>query len=366
MKKYRVLEIASMNHRAGIENFIMNVLRNIDHEKYQIDFLYTNNLVGPYDNEILSYGCNIYRIEPIGPSITMVKKHNNSLKELLLNINPNVVHIHANTAVGCLDSIIAKVMKINKIIVHSHNSLCGGKRSKLLHYFFKPMINYCATDKFGCSKSACRWMFYGKNNTVIKNGININNYKYNAKINAIIRKKYNLVGDKVIGHVGRFTLQKNHDFIIDTFNIIHKRNKCTKLILVGDGETKLDIINKIKLLDLVDSVIIIDESDNINEIMQSFDLFILPSIWEGLGIVLIEAQAVGIPCIVSEAIVDEAKITNLIHTVSLSKGPEGWANKAFSLFNSDKKDYKNELIEAGYDIKTTSNFLEDVYSWRKR
>lgn len=365
MRKYHILEIVSMNHRAGIENFMMNVLRNIDHKKYQIDFLYTNNLVGPYDDEILSYGCNIYRIEPTGQSINMIKKHNDSLKKLLLDINPDVVHIHANTAIGCLDSIVAKRQKIKKVIVHSHNSSCGGVRSKLLHYFSKPLVNYSTTDKFGCSKAACRWMFYGNNTKIVRNGIDIAKYKYSKKIDDNIRKKYNLEGNKVIGHVGRFTLQKNHDFIIDMFNIIHKKDKNTKLVLIGNGQTKSDIINKIRLLNLLDSVVIIDEIDNINEVMQCFDLFVLPSIWEGLGIVLIESQVVGIPCIVSEAIVDEAKITDLVHTVSLSKGPEEWADRVFDLLTSDKKDYRNEIIDAGYDIKITASFLENIYRGRK-
>jgi glycosyltransferase involved in cell wall biosynthesis len=362
MKKYRVLEIASMNNRAGIENFIMNVLRNIDHDKCQIDFLYTTNLIGPYDDEILSYGCNIYRIEPTGRSITMIKKHNDSLKKLLLDINPDVVHIHGNTAIGCLDSIVAKRLKINKIIVHSHNSSCGGLRSKILHYLFKPLINFSATDKLGCSIAACEWMFYRNNFKVVNNGIDTSKYKYCKKTDSSIREKYNLFDYKIIGHVGRFTLQKNHGFIIDTFKIVHERDKNTKLMLIGSGETKIEVIKKIEMLNLSDSVLILDEVYNINEIMQSFDLFVLPSKWEGLGIVLIEAQAVGIPCIVSESIVEEAKITDLVHTVSLKKGPKEWADKVLNLITSDKKDYREELIDSGYDIRITSNFLENVYS----
>ena len=224
-----------------------------------------------------------------------------------------------------------------------------------------------ATDYFACSYLAGEWLF-GKNNIkngkvkVIHNAVNYDRFKYDEKIRKEIRKEFKIKDNELLfGNVGRFIVQKNHTFLIDIFKEIHKKNKNTKLILVGIGEKEEEIKEKVKRLDLDNFVIFAGFRKDVNKIMQAMDVFLLPSICEGLPIVGVEAQAAGIPSFASKDVVtSEAKISKVFNFISLDKKAEEWAD---IILNSDltRKDTKDELKKAGYFIEDSAKELVDFY-----
>lgn len=368
MPKTVVLEIAGMQAKAGIENYIMNMLREFDHDKIQVDFLYSTDEIGPYDEEILSYGGQIFRVPRTGASIWKIIRHFHAVRQVLKD-HPEIstVHIHANTAIGCLDARVAKAMRVSQVIVHSHNNGVKGLRGHILHAISRVFIHGCSSRNFCCSSAAGKWMF-GVNGKydVVPNAIFLPKYKFDAVCRNKVRKQNGWSDYKVIGHIGRMTEQKNHKFIIKVFNDIYRKHSKTRLLLIGDGELRNEIEKQINEYGLDSVVTIIRQTDNVYEYLMSMDLFLFPSVFEGLGIVLVEAQASGLPCLVSDAICDEVKITDLIHTCLLTDESRVWADCAWNLLDNTKErcsdEYIEQLTKAGYEVKTAALHLASVYT----
>lgn len=368
MNKSRILQIAGMRHRAGIENFIMNVVDNIDTSRIQIDFLYTWTERGPFDDRLERKGCKLYRIDSYGKNPIKIISHTKQLYNLLKN-NKDIgaVHIHGNTAIGCLDACIAKISGIKRVIVHSHNSGVGSFRSKLLHKIIKRIIDPFIDDRFACSEQAWNWMFLKHNkysgvNKIIQNGIDTKKYVFNKDIRKYQKEKWGLKENLTVGFVGRLTEQKNPLFLLEIFNSLLKFEPKAKLMIVGDGEYKEVMQKKVLELNIDEQVIFTGVQPNVNDLMQAMDVFILPSVWEGLGIVLIEAQAAGIPCIVSDIIAEEVLITNLITKISLKENVDSWAKTILNAIKyNEKLDTYKEIVHSGFDIKTTAEWLEAFY-----
>lgn len=361
MSKKVVLEIANMGSRYGIETFNMNVLRNLDHSIVQLDFL--SLLEGPFDEEIQYYGGRIFRIS----SLKNIKKHFKELKVLLCK-HPEIttVHIHGNSAIGCLDALVAQKARIPQIIIHSHNDSCNGMRQKMLHYISKQLIKNVATLKLCCSDAAGQWMF-GKNADyhVIPNAINLQQFIYSESKAKSNKKKYNLKGYKIIGHVGRMEVQKNHKFIIDVFDQIYRKHPDVRLLLVGDGSLRSEVEEIIYSKGLKKVVTIIRNSSDVAELLQMMDLFLFPSLWEGLGISLVEAQASGLPCVVSDAIKEEVCVTPLVCKLPLCNGAAFWAEIVWQELEKEKQrqssKYIDALDEAGYNIVHLAKKMQTVY-----
>lgn len=367
MTKTVVLEIASMQARAGIEMLLMNMLRNFDHEAVQMNFLYSNQKEGPFDQEILSYGGEIFRILPTGPSLKKISAHRKGLLKVLRE-HPEIttVHIHGNTAVGCLAARTARKAGIPQVIVHSHNDTCGNLRGKILHIVSKRMIRGQMTRSFCCSDAAGAWMFgKGTNYTVFQNAIPLEKYRYSVEIAQQVRAEFGLENCKVIGHVGRMTQQKNHVFILKVFQKVYMEHPEARLLLIGDGKLREELGQTCKNLGISQAVIPLRESDCVERMMQAMDVFLFPSIWEGLGIVLVEAQAAGLPCVVSDIIQNEVRVTELVEALSLKEPLEKWAEYVWRLANQfydrTSNSYIEKLCNAGYDISEVAAFLQKTY-----
>ena len=367
MDKTVVLEIANMEGRYGIENYLMNMLRNFDFDKVTVHFMSYNP--GPFDEEIKSYGGEIFRIPPLGASFKKIRTHNKAFKKLLLD-HPEIqtVHIHGNTAIGCVDARIAKKMGVKKVIVHSHSDGCKNLRSYILHFIGRFLIARNTTGKISCSEAASKWMFgRSKDSRVLKNAINIEKYRFSKERSKGIKKKLGLEGKLVVGHIGRIEKPKNHFFILDVFCQIHKKNSQTRLMLIGDGTLRESVLEKARELGIEDAIVHIKQSDCVNDMLLAMDIFLFPSIWEGLGISLVEAQASGLNCIASDIIKDEVCVTELIERHSLSEGADVWAQATWKILkksqdkerSSDK--YIAELRKAGFDEKDAAKILQDIY-----
>lgn len=367
MEKTVVLEIANMEGRYGIENYLMNMLRNFDFDKVKIHFMSVTP--GPFDEEITSYGGEIFRVAPLGATFQKIRTHNQEFRKLLAE-HPEIqtVHIHGNTAIGCIDARIAKKMGVKQVIVHSHNDGCNNLRSYILHLIGRIVIFGDTTKRVSCSEAAARWMF-GRNmdSMILKNAIDVEKYRFRKDSSIKLKKELGADGKKIIGHVGRMEKQKNHMFILDVFHHIHKKHPETCLMLIGDGSLSQEIAQKAKELGLEDAIVHIKQCDCVNEMLQAMDVFIFPSMWEGLGISLVEAQASGLNCVVSDIIKDEVCVTELIAKHSLSEGAEVWAEAVWNTLeaNQDKErsseNYIDELRKAGYDEREAARILQDIY-----
>jgi glycosyltransferase involved in cell wall biosynthesis len=223
-------------------------------------------------------------------------------------------------------------------------------------------VKVLVTDRFACSQKAGTFLFGKKDFAIINNAIEVKKYIFNEETREKIRTKLNLNNKFVIGHVGRLSIEKNHLFLLDVFAQVH--NKCidSVLLLVGEGALKLKIKEKVKALGLEDNVVFLGVCSNVNEIYQAMDVFVLPSLFEGLPTVGIEAQTAGLMCFFSDEVTPEVKVTNFVQFISLKNNASYWSEQILKYSNGYKRYDKSEiLIQAGYDIKNTAKQLEDFY-----
>ena len=359
MKKVIVLHMVRKMELGGIQALIMDAYRNIDKNKVQFHFLV--NSKGVYDDEIIKLGGKIHympHITETGPS-RYKKNLNNFFKT---HPEYKILHSHFVHFSGIIVKVAAK-SKIPVIIAHSHNISTKTKGIKKIYKdLIKKNIKKYATDFFACSLDAAKYIFEEKykSATIIKNGIEIEKYKYDSEKRKEIRQELNIDNDTtVIGHVGRVCKQKNHTFILKIFKEYLKLNPNSKLLLIGDGDLRENIENEIEVSDLSNKVLFFKEI-NACEYYNVMDYFLFPSIYEGLGITLIEAQANGLPSFTSTAVPLEANVTGKIHYLDLDKGSKYWAN---IIYETDKSRYVayDEIQKSGYDIKDTARKLEEFY-----
>ncbi|MFC0654261.1 glycosyltransferase, partial [Lederbergia wuyishanensis] len=262
----------------------------------------------------------------------------------------------------------AKNYGIPNRIVHGHNIRQGGSSlHKYIHGINQFLIETYATDYFACSEPSARWTFpkrilERKEYGVINNAIESERFKFNEQIRNKIRKELGIEDKFVIGHIGRFHPQKNHTYLIDIFKQIHIKSGESVLLLVGDGNLRPDIERRIQELGLTDSVIFTGIRKDVAEILQAMDIFLFPSLYEGLGIVLVEAQATGLKCFTSNKVVPESvNVTGLVEFIDLEKSPEHWAGEIFRKKDYQRKNTINDIKKSGYDITQVANEIQVWY-----
>lgn len=355
----RLLQVVTYMGRGGLETMIMNYYRNIDRSKIQFDFLVHRQEEAAYDKEILSLGGHIYRMPVLNP---FSKAYFSSLDSFFKKHRYNIVHSHLD----CMSAYPLKIAQKNGVsvrIAHSHNKSQDKNLKYPIKLLSKRLIPKYATHLFACGKEAGYWMFNGKPYTILNNAIDAQMYTYNEQIRNEVREELNLTNDNfVIGHVGRFNPQKNHGFIIDVFNAVYKRDKNARLVLVGSGDGQQAIEDKVKSLGLSDSVLFLGSRGDVNRVLQAMDVFLFPSLYEGLPLSIIEAQAAGLPCIISDNVPDECIKTDRVFRYSLGEPADFWADKIFEALKISKKDTLSEIVASGFDIKENSRKLEDFYT----
>lgn len=338
----------------GVESVVMNYYRNIDKSKIQFDFICDEDSTNIPRAEIESMGGRIILIPPY----QKVFKYQKELKKVLKDGQYKIVHSHIN-ALSVFPLRAAKKAGVPVRIAHSHSTTNKKEWKKnLLKMALKPFSKVYATDYFACTEHAGRWLFgdkeFDKGNVyVLNNAIDLDKFKYNEQVRIAKRKELGIDDNTiVIGHAGRFVAQKNHEFIIDVFNEVHKENKNTKLMLIGKGPLEEQIKEKVKQYGLTEAVMFLGQRpEDIHELYQAMDIFLFPSLYEGLGMVAIEAQCSGLPCICSTEVPQIAKVTDNAEFVKLEESLEIWKKKVLDSYNNkDRKDYKDEIASHGYDI----------------
>jgi len=361
----RILHVVGSMNRGGTETMIMNLYRQIDRSKVQFDFMVHTSDKCAYDDEILELGGKIYRV-PMFKGTNYFSYQNAWIQFFNTNQEYKIIHGH----IGSSAAIYLKLAKRNGCftIAHSHNTKSIGKNLKsFLYPYFSYPTRYIADFFFGCSKNAGSDR-YGKKVVssdkfkVLNNAIPANKYRYSNEIREQLRKKLNVEEKTVLGHVGRFSHQKNHQMLINIFQTLHKENPDTVLLLVGDGELRKSIENRVVDLGLSDSVIFTGVRSDIPELMQAMDVFVFPSLYEGLGLVAIEAQAAGLRCVVSDSIPKEAFVTDLIKSLPLEEPVDIWAKSILQYSKGYVRKNTYEVIKNnGYDILDIAKWLESFY-----
>lgn len=358
----KVLHFVTVMDRAGQETFIMNVYRAADKSKYRFNFLCDTHRKGDYDDEINELGGGIFYLpeRKNNHGFKRYKEEISLLKGWLISNKEeyDCVHLHTHHALDVWAHLEAcRQAKVKNIIIHSHSTT--GENIGL-HKIARIFNNvFYRFNKLACSKDAGDWLF-GKsqrnNVSVIYNGIDINEFKYSENNRNKIRKEFNLADKTVIGHVGRFTKLKNHTFLLDVFSSYHQINPNSVLMLVGKGELEEEIQKRVKELNLEDSVIFTGTRDDVGALLSAFDIFVFPSIFEGLGIVLIEAQVNGLSVITNSNIPKEAIISDSVTLLPI-KSVENWANCINML--SEKR--TNNIDYDKFNVKNTSKQILDIY-----
>lgn len=358
----RILHVVTKMDAGGIETLLMNFYREIDKSKVQFDFLLHRTEKGFYDDEINRLGGKLYYV----PSISILK-HKRYLKALDVFFSKHseyrIVHSHIN-AFSMFVLRAAKNHSIPIRIAHSHiaNPSFSFIKTPVRCYCIAKIKEYC-THMFACSEMAGQWL-YGKNVLtksnfrIINNAIDSEKFVFNPPLRDKLRKELKVEEKTVLIHVGRFTNQKNHHFIIELFNLYHKLNSESCLLLFGEGPLFNKIKSQIKKYSLEESVYLMGVKDNINEYMMAADCFVFPSIYEGLGIVAIEAQTAGLLTICSKYVPIEANISSLYHSEILD------CNRWVEIINNNIpyfREINNVAIENNYDIKVVTAWLQNFY-----
>lgn len=366
MKK--ILQIGMTRNVGGLETYLMNQFRKLDRARIVYDFV---NITGEYQiafaDEIEQAGSKIFAI----PS-----RHKNPLQhylewlKLLRKIRGqyDAIILNANSLSYVFPIFAAKFFGIPRRIFHSHNSgdeLEMGILRKILVKFNQLLLDSSVTDRFACSEKAGRWMFGEKKFHVIRNAIDARKLRFDSTVRDQVRKDLKIDRNFVLAHVGRFTFQKNHEFLIDIFARVAEKMPEAILLLIGDavGDSRfLDATrDKVEHLNLKDRVKFLGLRHDVDKLMQAFDCFILPSRFEGLPMVGIEAQAAGLPCIFSDTITRELEITkNLVQYVPLDS-VDKWRIAIENARKLPRRDTLDEISKAGYDISTEILKLERMF-----
>ena len=358
----RILQFVGNMDAGGMETFLMNMYRKIDRSAFQFDFVVHYKKKGVYEDEIHQLGGNIYCLPLLEEKNPI--RYSRKLKQLFRE-HPEykIVHGH-HSALGFLYLKIAKECDIPIRIAHSHNSEYTRTVRGLVTHLFEKFYPYNANWYLACSYNSGVFMFGHKRRfTVVKNGIDVEKFRFRDTIRNQKRKELNIENKFVIGHVGRFQTQKNHKFLIKVFKEIHKRMSDAVLVLVGDGELRNQIENEIRNYNLEKYVILTGVRTDVNELVQAFDVFLFPSLYEGLPLTLVEAQISGLPIVCSSVITDECKMIPEYYTLGLNENISEWVHVVMklTLITHDRSvSYKN-IINAGFDSESCVRELESLY-----
>ena len=362
-KPIKILQLFAQLNRGGAETNIMNYYRKIDRTKFEFDFAIHRPEKGHYHDEILQMGGKIFRFSALNPLKINIYK-----KEIIdfFDKNKDYQIIHGNNSeMGIYFYEEAKKRNIPVIIAHGHISNSGISIKSIFRWYYKNQIKKYVTTYFACGQDASVWLFGKKDSIktfIMNNAIDATLFAFKNEKDLETRKILNAEKTLNILHVGRFFKEKNHSFLIDVFSELNKINPNTKLFLVGEGNLKTKILEKVKNLSLDEKVVFLGSRSDVNVLSQAMDLYLFPSLFEGLPVSLVEAQAAGLKCIISDGVPKEAiLIPENVEVIALKKTPKYWASQINNFRNHKKTDVGQIIIEKGYDINANVTILENKY-----
>lgn len=356
----RILQCVNDMHRAGLETMIMNYYRHIDRSKIQFDFLTHRPYRSDYDDEIEAMGGKIYYAPRLYPQnypayFRYMKKFFKEHPEY------KVIHSHIDS-MSYLPLLAAKKAGVPIRIAHSHNTSIDRDWKYLLKQYYRLRITSVANVYFACGREAGEFLFPGKKSVYIPNAIEVAKFLYNEEIREKKRNELGWGGRFVVGHVGRLSYQKNHKFLINIFREIYAVDSTALLVLVGIGEKELEIKKQIVSLGLDNNVLFLGNRSDVNELYQGMDVFVMPSFFEGIPVVGIEAQFSGLPCIFSDKVPDQVKFSSKVNFLSLDTNPKEWAETVLK-YKTVKRGLDSQIISnSEYNIDNAHSILVDKYT----
>lgn len=344
----------------GITNSVFNYYKAMDKTGMQIDIVSSRSTLDEMKSNFEQIGCHVYRLEYRDKSTL---KYFHQLKKLMKTGKYDIVHVHGNSATLAIETTAAWLSGCKVRIVHSRNSFCEHtKADKLL----RPLMYATYTDGFACGQKAGEWLFKKRPFTIIQNGKDIDRFLFDKAKREKFRKTLNASDDEVLlGHVGLFHTQKNHEFLIDVFQEICKTKENYRLVLIGEGDLKETIRSKVKSLGLEDKVVFLGRQTNVNDWLQALDIMVFPSLFEGMPNVVIEWQISGLPSYISDNITRECNITGNVTYLPLDKGAAFWAKQIMDCPVPERDGYQASIKEtyqkAGFDITLNAAQLKEKY-----
>lgn len=364
----RVLQYIVSNDKGGLTKYICQNYCFINKNKIQFDFITYDKFLD-FEKDFYNKGAKFYRI----PKIKNIFKYFSFWRRLQKENKYKIIHFHMSYT-NFIPIICARLVGIESIILHAHSTQIDDNRffirviKEQLNFLGKILSKFIVKKYVACSDFAAKWMFpvtvvKKKKYMLAHNAIDLEKYIFNIEIRKQKRKELGISDNCFcIGHIGRFTYQKNHEFLIDIFKEIHLLNKNTRLLLIGNGPLIDKIKEKVLNLNLENNVIFLGNRKDVPSLYNVMDCFVLPSLFEGLPIVGIEAQAAGLPCFFSDTITKELFITNLANYIALNENPKIWAKKIIEYQWVLRKNMSNEIKKNGYDINMEIKNLERYYT----
>ena len=341
----------------------MNVYRNIDREQVQFDFLVFHDPREYYEDEIEGLGGRIYHV-PVMDGLNLMRRRR--MLDAFFDEHHDYAAVHCHMAALGRDVLrSAAEHGIERRFSHSHIADFERTPRNIVKQAFQKGFGDYATRRLACSKTAGEFMYPGKDFEVVNNGIDVGKFAFDATRRSAFRVRHGFSGeDRLVGHVGRFELMKNHDFLIDAFAALARVDECAYLVLAGDGSLRGDIEKKVKSMGLSGRVRFLGLLDDMPSFYDGVDCFVMPSLFEGLPFSAVEAQCSGLPCVLSDRITQEVAITDLVEYLSLEAGAEAWAEgleSAFGRVPEERSGFAELAIDKGYDIKGTVDQLTALY-----
>ncbi len=351
----RMLHIVGSMSPSGIGNYIMNVYRNIDRQKVQFDFIVHEHRDVSFDEEIASLGGRLFYVtrKAVSPF-----KNFWEIRNVVKKGNYDIVFRHTDIATVALDLLAAKLGGAGVRIAHSHSTSTSAAG---MHRLFRPLLNALCTERFACSEQAGRWLYGGKRFEVIPNAIDLSEFSYDRESREETRRREGLADAFVVGHVGNLLPVKNHLFMLEIMAELIKRRPDAKLLFVGDGAMRAQIEERKKALGLGGQVVLMGVRTDTAALLRAMDVFLFPSLYEGLPIALVEAQCCDLPCLISDTVADEAVVTQDVQKLSLQSPPSKWAERIAALAGRERRAADRELFaEKGFDIRSMVKRYEEL------
>lgn len=361
--KIRVAVVMGKFTSGGIKSVIMNYYSNVDRNKIAFDLLIDENSPIEDYSEVEAIGGRVYKIN----TLLNPFKYIYQIYKLSKENKYHIIHGYIN-ALNVFPMLAGKLAGVPVRIAENLSSAHPGEKKTIVKNVLKPFAKLFPTDLAACSRSCGEWL-YGKRDVesgkvkIFNNAISLKKYKYDEELRKKVRSSVGLSDDNfVLGHIGRYQYQKNHDFLIDIFDEVYKRDKNARLLLVGYGDLKENIFQKINSLGLQDAVIDMGATENISGLYNAMDVFVLPSFYEGLPVVGIEAQATGLPCVFSTEVTRETGVIPYTKFIDLSENKGKWADEILKIRDCYKRgNTEKYIIDAGFDIETEGRKLQDYY-----
>lgn len=371
MNKKKIIHFSVANTKGGITQYVLNNWKHIDKEKFQFDVVTFGGKLD-FQEELEREGCKVFYVKSRAEED--LESFRSEISKIFLN-GYDAVHLHTSYWKSFELEKLARQAEIPKIIVHSHNTAVfddnGREEKEKQHYQLRDQLTVeIATDYWACSKAAAEWLYADKipkeKIHIVHNAIDVSIFTFDGTKRREIRQWLGWEDKLVIGHVGRFSYQKNHIFLIEVFKDVVKKNEEARLVLIGKGPLEEEIKALVERYNLTDKVYFAGARDDVHCWLEAIDLFVLPSRFEGLPIVAIEAQASGVKCLVSNTITKETAVTDHISFLPLDMSV--WTEEILSDDNGekDRKKYAEQVMQAGYDINNYIRTLENLYAGADR